>query len=502
MNLLVVWQDLSLQKKLTLIVAMIATVAAMSMLGRQVSRPQLALLFAGLDTAAAGEVVMTLDKRQIPYEVRGEAIYVPVGRRDSLRLELAAEGLPAQTSGGYELLDTLDNFATTSELFSATYWRAKEGEIGRTIMSIPGVRAARVHIGASTKGSFGRQTDARSASVTLTTNAPLTRQQAQSIQYLTGLAVAGLSFKEVAVIDTSFGVLTGPGMSGSGPLSSESDVAEMEQKIKTMLEARVGEGNAMVTISYDLSHQREAISERHFDPEASVLKSKIVSERTEESQGSSGAVTVASNLPEGEAGNSDSSSGREETQETTQYEISETNRQIEVLPGKIERMSIAVLLNNPLEANAEGIMMPIERPEEEVSILKQLVIDASGFRDTRGDAITIRSMTFISPPALEEVAPLGFVDLFMKNYLWTSIKAVFLAVVALILGLFVVRPLLAPAGEAPAIAELNGETVPAATLVDQRPTDPVEMLKELAQEQPDDAATLLMTWLDDETEVA
>jgi len=126
------WTTLDTTRQLLLAglgaVAVIVTVF-IAQLGLQ---PAKALLYAGLEEAAAGEVIQALEARNIAYEVRGDAIYVPSPARDELRLMLASAGLPANSHTGYELLDSLTGFGTTSQMFDAAYWRAKEGELART----------------------------------------------------------------------------------------------------------------------------------------------------------------------------------------------------------------------------------------------------------------------------------------------------------------------------------------------------------------------------------
>ncbi|MBU2359152.1 MAG: flagellar M-ring protein FliF, partial [Alphaproteobacteria bacterium] len=102
---------------------------AVLLVARSASQRDLTLLFGGLDPAAAGEVITALDQRGAIYEVRGGAIYVESNQRDLLRMSLAGEGLPAIGAQGYELLDGLSGFGTTSQMFDATYWRAREGEL-------------------------------------------------------------------------------------------------------------------------------------------------------------------------------------------------------------------------------------------------------------------------------------------------------------------------------------------------------------------------------------
>ena len=515
MGIVTAWQSLSLQKKIMSLGAVLATVVMFALFFRQTTKPDMALLYSGLDSASAGEVISQLDSIGVAYEVRGETIYTDSRRRDALRLELARDGLPRQSTQGYELLDNLNSFAMTSEMFNTAYWRAKEGELARTLLALPGVKAARVHIGTATQSSFSRSKSAKSASVTVTTAGGLDPQQASAIQHMTALAVAGLNPKDVAVIDTAYGIVAGPGMAGdmmgagSGPVDR---AAKMERGLLSLLEARVGIGNARVNVSMDLDMKREVVSERIYDPETSVIKSRSVSELTQSSTGTEAAVTVASALPEGEAGQGGSSnSDRSETTENTQYEISEIRRDAEKMPGTITRMTVAVLLNDVVTRAEDGTVSTQSRSPEEIETLKELISAAAGIDAARGDVLTVKNLPFDVSPVEDVVTPPGLMQQFMENYLWSSIQALILGGVVLILGLFVVKPLLAqqPAPEMP----LQIDTAAAAAAGGQEPQtlegqtvlnsdDPLEVLQNLTAEKPDAAASLLMTWLEQDGKVA
>ena len=73
-----VWAGLDTRKRLIIVgstVIMILSVLAMS---RVANTPTMKLLYAGLDSASAGQVVQSLEQRGTEYEVRGGSIYVPV----------------------------------------------------------------------------------------------------------------------------------------------------------------------------------------------------------------------------------------------------------------------------------------------------------------------------------------------------------------------------------------------------------------------------------------
>jgi flagellar M-ring protein FliF len=202
-----VWQALDLRKRGIVIAATAAMFAAILAISSMASKPQMSLLYAGLGGVESGEVVSALDQSGVHYEVRGDAIFVPAAQRDSLRMTLAAQGLPAEGAAGYELLDSLSGFGTTSQMFDAAYWRAKEGELARTIAASPAIRSARVHIAHPTDQPF-RKDLKPTASVTITAaSGGLGTAQVKALRYLVASAVSGMSPDDVSVIDSVRGLI-------------------------------------------------------------------------------------------------------------------------------------------------------------------------------------------------------------------------------------------------------------------------------------------------------
>jgi len=166
-GMLDLWRTLSPRRRVIVAVATLGVFLGLLGLSRMAATPEMALLYGGLDDRRAGEMIQSLDAAGVAYEVRGNAIFVDTARRDALRMQLAAEGLLAGSAAGYEILDGLSGFGTTSQMFDAAYWRAKEGELARTILSGPGIRQVRVHIARPLAGGFRRENDV-TASVTVT----------------------------------------------------------------------------------------------------------------------------------------------------------------------------------------------------------------------------------------------------------------------------------------------------------------------------------------------
>lgn len=519
-------RSLSIRQKIISAAAVIGTVVVLMLIGQQVSKPSLSLLYADLEPQTAGEVIARLDNLGVDYRVQGGAIYADASRRDSLRLELAREGLPRQDVVGYELFDNLNSFAMSSDMFDTAYWRAKEGELARTLLAMPNVRAARVHIGQGSGRGLTARRQPATGSVTITSEPPIDGRRAQAVQYLVALAVPGLQPESVAVIDTRAGLLAGPGLDDRATADASGELgraAALKSELLSLLEARVGPGNVRVNVALDVETETVSKTERIFDPDGRVLRSQTTSDRSDQSDGTSGAVTVASNLPEGAAGGGNQSSETTETTETTRYEISETLTTTESLPGKVLRMSVAVLLDHKREVAEDGTVTYVPRTEEELEVLRDLASAAAGLDTNRGDVLRVDTLAFDRPEAGEMVTLPGAGERFLDQHGGRLAQLLILSLLALGLGFLVVRPLLrASRGGvgAPPPALLGGALEPMKLgnsagdlpamdggfpMIGDMPADgglglpspdPKSELTDAIGENMDDAAALLASWLD------
>jgi flagellar M-ring protein FliF len=417
-------------------------------------------------------------------------------------------------------------------MFDAAYWRAKEGELARTIATSPQIQAARVHLANAGSNPFQRDLKP-TASVSVTGSGSLSAGQVRALKFLVASAVAGLRPEDVAIIDSSGELLAGDDrQQGASGADDRADL--LRDRVQRLLEARVGFGNAVVEVSVDTVTERESIRERRFDPDSRVAISTDTEERSGTSENTAKDVTVASNLPDGDgAGSDNSSSQSSETRERVNYEVSETEREIIRAPGAVKRLSVAVLVNGATTLNDEGEAVIEPRADEELSALRDLVASAVGFDEDRGDIITIKSMLF------EEIVPEGTVS----SGSWTDgltldpmalIQMGILALVAIVLGLFVVRPVLrgasngsvalpAPAQAATATTQneaLTGEisdddfSLPDLPVIsdfdtgglpgfdDTESSDPVARLQSLIGERRDETVEILRGWLEDREETA
>ncbi len=499
-RLLALWNQFSLTQKSTLVGVMLMTFFAFAWLATASSRIPMALLYGGLDDATAGDVLASLEAMDIDTEVRDRAIYVPRNKRDSARLALARQGLPQQGQPGFELLEKVNGYSTTSDMFNAAYWRAKEGELARTILATPGIKSVRVHLSVPKSSAFSRTRKSAKASATITmARGVLSQQQALAVRYLISLAVPDLQADQVAIIDSVRGVILKPGHENGGePYPHDNDRSKaIEDKLLQLLEARVGRGNARVTVSLEFDREGEFVTERIMDPESRILTNRDVTELSEIGTESRRAVTVASNLPEGDVGGTNpSSSERSETRENSEYGYSEVNRQRKKEPGAVTRTHVAVLLNNQITESADGKIESLPRDQEELDAIQELVAAAVGFDASRGDVITIKSLGFhvVNPldGALAERRPLDFV----KDNFIGLMQIIIPAIVCVVLGLFVLKPVLSK------VPDQNLDRLLAVKSDPEKPEttsevarSPVETMRTIAAENSQTSALILKSWL-------
>ncbi len=530
-NLLSLWATFSLARRAMVVGATLAMFLAVLGMARMAGQTNMALLYSGLDPAAAGQVVSALDQQGVKSEIRGDSIFVDETLRDALRMKLAAQGLPETAGTGYELLDNLSGFGTTSQMFDAAYWRAKEGELARTILALPSVKAARVHIAEAPTEVFQNKAKP-SASVTVTARgAAVTTEQAQAIRHLVAGAVSGLQPDDVAVIDSSYGLIASQGDAAAPATAGDAKAAEIKANIERLLAARVGPNAAVVEVTVAVVTDREEVNERTLDPKGKVAISTETQDNSGTSAGNDGSVTVASNLPAGAGAAGGSNKSQSSTKsERVNFDVSETTRQVIKLPGAVAKLSVAVLVDEEKIVAADGSVTFKPRSDAELATLKELVASAVGLDLERGDNLTLKSLAFQQPLAEGALAEGRFVSIFSQINVLSMLQLAVLAVVALVMGLFVLRPILVSAGSSvPRIAApplplalprkstegqvLTGEIddltpdAGAAQNILEKPAleeihDPVARLRFLIEERQAESMEILRSWMEYDEEAA
>ena len=413
-----------------------------------ITEPPKTILYSGLESRDAAAVAAKLDGMTVKYEAKeGGTILVPADQVTKLRMALAQDNLPA-AGVGYEIFDKSDAFGTTAFVQNINHLRALEGELSRSIQTIEGIQAARLHLVIPEHQVFSRDDQQPSASVVLKTAGRMDRGQVRAIQHLVAAAVSGLSPDRVAIVDDRGNLLAG-GDDKSGPdalaRSQDEDTTNYEnalrQRIEAIVSSVVGAGHVQVQVAADINYNHTQTTSETFDPDSKVVRStQTVEQNSDNTSAGGNAVSVANALPGGAAApagdSSKDTSGR--TEETTNYEISKKVTTSTVDGGDIKKVSVAVVV----DGSGETAAAYKPRSADEMAKINALVKSAMGFDAARGDQLQVTNMQFAR---IDEAAgtpapkPLLGLD---STYWFKIIEAAIMCVTALLIGLLVAKPLI------------------------------------------------------------
>lgn len=327
--------------------------------------PRQQLLFGGLRENDAAEIVQSLNEWKVPHRIvdGGTAITVPEDAVYQTRMRLVSAGVPRGGHVGFELFDDSD-FGVTEFAQRVNYQRALQGEIERTIAALPGVQNARVHLTIRRPGLFVGEKEASKASVALTLRPgeTLNRQQIHGVRSLVAAAVEGLSAQNVAVLDSEGALLAATGGDGAVDLDGRhEDEARLEERIRARVVELLGQvlRNEEFRVSVDATLNYDAVREVSERPLAQGDDGNgLLLRRRVNSAGSNGAE------------------GRNQNNEESEYLHGTEREEIARAPGRIERLSVAVIL-------------PPDLDEQEVARIHSLVAAAAGVDSERGDRLEV-----------------------------------------------------------------------------------------------------------------
>lgn len=499
------------------------------------STPPKSILFSGLDQREASAIAAKLDAMNVPYDVKadGGTIMVPGEQVTKLRMDLAQDNLPS-AGVGYEIFDKSDAFGTTAFVQNINRLRAIEGELARSIQTIEGVESTRVHLVVPERQIFSRELQAPSASVVIKTRGTMGRGQVQAIQHLVAAAVASLSPDRVAIVDDKGNLLAGgTEKTGDDAISSgqEQHTTEFEdrirQRVESMVTSVVGQGHVRAQVTANLDYNRTSETSETYDPDSKVVRSTQTVEQNATDTNGNTPVSVANALPgQAQAGADSTKSNSGRTEETTNYEISKTVKTSTVDQGNVKKISIAVVVDG---ADKNGKYLP--RTAEEMKQIEALVKSAIGYDAARGDAVQVVNMPFARvDTTIGTAAPEPLLGL--DGTAWFKIiEAAILCLTALLMGFFVLRPLIkrmfAPlsvttvtqrqitsgngnpvAGQLPAPEE-DGEPMPLPSLTPAKVENMIDINRiegqvressvkkvgEVVNSHPEEALAILRSWL-------
>jgi flagellar M-ring protein FliF len=417
----------------------------------------LVTLYTDLSYEDSNAIIKDLERQAIAYQIKndGAIIMVPQDKVARLRMKLAESGLPKGGGIGYEIFDKSEALGTTSFVQNINHLRALEGELARTIRSLDRVVTARVHLVIPERPLFSRDKTEPSASIVVKARGALEMQQVRAMRQLVASAVNGLRAQRVSIVDET-GRLLADGTADDGNLagggSDERQLGferRLREQIESIVNSVVGSGRARVNVNADFDFNRITQTSDRYDPEGRVLRSSQTREEsTGNGDGNQAPVSVGNELPGGNNNNQtpQSNAQREQSkksEEIVNYEISRTTKTEVVEGGRVNRISVAVLVDGIYGKNDKGEATYQERPKDQLDRIAALVRSAVGFDTKRGDQVEVVNLRFAETQAQVINEPTGFMSYltFTKDDIVRGVELLVMLLLGLVVVLLVVRPL-------------------------------------------------------------
>jgi flagellar M-ring protein FliF len=356
-------------------------------------------LYTGLDPDDARQISQTLTTAQVPFDLAadGGTIRVPAPDLDKARLATAAKGGVKSGRLGFEIFDK-PNWVGSEFDEQVNYQRALEGELEHTVATLSDVESARVHLVMPHDSLFREEERPAKASVVLKMrHGSLADGEPEAIRNLVASAVDGLTPDHVVLVDADGRYPLGPKTPEGSQLSAEQG---LEDKLVATLEPVTGMGNVRASVVLDYDPSATETTQETYDPTQTVTLSM---QRSQQSSGpqpvAAGVPGTASNAPNSQAlpvYPQQSSQPQTATSESGTYATSKTVKHVVENPGRIRRLTAAIVVNDRLVApavkNKAAVWQP--RSADELRQLTALAQTAIGFDLTRGDALTVQDLAF------------------------------------------------------------------------------------------------------------
>ncbi len=409
-------------------------VAIMAALWMWSQAPEYRVLFSNYSDRDGGAITASLDQMGVQYKFSegGTAILVPAEQIHDLRLKLAAQGLPKGGNVGFELLEN-QKLGVSQFLEQVNYQRSLEGELARSIQSLGSVGSARVHLALPKPSVFVRDAQKPTASVLLNLQPgrALDAGQVSAIVHLVASSVPELTIGNVTVVDQNGNLLSDTSNKAAGNKGLDATqlkyVDQVQQNIIKQVEAivapLVGKENvrAQATAEIDFAQVDTAAEmyKPNSPPEPQAIRSQQTSESNQPGAGASGVPGALSNQPPGVAtapidgqppgANAPAAGGPTRKDATTNYEVDKTIRYEQRPMGGIKRLTVGVVVNHRRSIDPKtGKVVVKPLAAAEVAQINELVKQAMGYSQTRGDTLNVTNAPFDgvdrpddTPPAVD-----------------------------------------------------------------------------------------------------
>jgi flagellar M-ring protein FliF len=450
------------------VAAVLAAVLAIWMWSKS---PDYRVLYANYSDKDGGAITASLDQMGVKYKFSegGTAILVPAEQVPDLRLKLASQGLPKGGNVGFELMEN-QKLGVSQFLEQVNYQRSLEGELARSIQSLGSVAGARVHLALPKPSVFVRDQQKPTASVLLNlqSGCALDPGQVSAIVHLVASSIPELTIGNVTVVDQNGNLLSEqPKANALGKQLDATQLKYVEQvqqniikQVESLITPIVGKGNVRAEATADIDFaQVDTAAEMYkpnSPPEPQAIRSQQTSEQTGATTGPANGIPGAlSNQPPGVAtapleggapgAAPQATTGPSAKNATTNYELDKTIRYEQRPMGGIKRLTVGVVVNYRRTVDpATGKVTVKPLPAAEVAQINELVKQAMGYSQSRGDTMNVANAPFDGVDRPDENGPDWYKDPSNLPLAMEIGKYLLIAAVIAFLYFRILRPLLRP----------------------------------------------------------
>lgn len=449
---------LPVAKQVSLVIALAATLALAVGIVIWSQATNYGLLFGSMNPQDMTEVIQTLEQGQVSYRLdqTSGAILVPMDQVHALRLKLAAQGFPKQAVKGYQLLDIEQGYGISQFKELTRFHRALEGELAMSVASINSVRSARVMLGMPKRSVFVRRVQEPTASVVvqLHSGRSLDPQQVNAIVHLVSSSIPNLKTKNVTVVDQQGNLLTDDSRTTSSSTHMSLKQLEYTRTVENTLSGRIinllspilgGASNVRAQVTAELDFTQQEKTRENFDPDPAAIRSEQEIKEINRHEPAGGIPGSLTNQPpraglapeESYNPGADPNVKNSKFQMTKNYEIDRTVSHVKTAVGSIRRLSVAVVVDDKLLTDEAGNLVRVPLTEQELSKYRQLVMDAVGLDEARGDTLSVVNAAFIQEVEDVFVAP----QIWEQPWFWDVVKQILAGLAVLIIIFAVIRPM-------------------------------------------------------------
>ena len=512
-------RQLGLMIGLAVSVALGVTVAMWS------QTPNYSMLYGNLSAKDLSQITQSLDSTGIDYKLDSSSngILVPAEQLQQARVKLAGTGLSIGSEVGYELLDENVGLGSNSFLLKARYQRALEGELAQSIGKLNMIESARVHLAIPKQSAFARKSSKPAASVVLNLypGRILDDVQTAGIVNIVASSVPGMDSEQVTVVDDKGRMLSSKGDQSNMKLSSTQFdyTRKLEEnyvrRILDIISPIVGDGGVRAQVVADVNFTALEETKESFLPEQKAIRSEQLFEQSANQPAASGIPGALTNQPpaggstrQNNTNQTAIASGNNSSRAVRNYEIDRTISHTRQSPTKLQRISVAVIVDYRTTVSKKGKVKREPLSEEDMQFVTALVREAVGLNEKRGDTINVVNTQFKLP---EEVEPLPELPIWEQAWVLNLAKQLLGGLVVLLIAFGILRPMLSNLtkqgeGRVATLAALPAgeqmQHLPAGedrlTLTNQSPANSQQLMNiasTMVKEDPKRAASVLNTWV-------